>query len=66
MEVNTQRRAAGLRDKLPDIQKTLDVVRFLKIRKVRSVLPITTDSKSALLKCRRTTTAGLRPYRRNV
>lgn len=34
MEVNTQRRAAGLKDKIPDIQKTLDVVRFLKTRKV--------------------------------
>ncbi|KAI9822113.1 MAG: peptide chain release factor 1 [Thelocarpon impressellum] len=35
MEVNTQRRAAGLKDKIPDIQKTLDTVRFLKTRKVR-------------------------------
>ena len=34
MEVNTQRRAAGLKDKIPDIQKTLDTVRFLKTRKV--------------------------------
>ena len=34
MEVNTQRRAAGLKDKIPDIQKTLDTVRFLKSRKV--------------------------------
>ena len=34
MEVNTQRRAAGLKDKLPDIQKTLDTVQFLKTRKV--------------------------------
>lgn len=33
MEVNTQRRAAGLRDKIPDIKKTLDTVRFLKTRK---------------------------------
>lgn len=33
MEVNTQRRAAGLKDKIPDIQKTLDTVRFLKMRK---------------------------------
>jgi len=35
MEVNTQRRAAGLRDKIPDIQKTLETVQFLKMRKVR-------------------------------
>lgn len=36
MEVNTQRRAAGLKDKIPDIQKTLDTVRFLRTRKVCS------------------------------
>ena len=34
MEVNTQRRKAGLDDKIPDIQKTLETVRFLKTRKV--------------------------------
>lgn len=34
MEQNQQRRAAGLKDKMPDIQKTLDTVRFLKTRKV--------------------------------
>ncbi|KAF2144486.1 uncharacterized protein K452DRAFT_284804 [Aplosporella prunicola CBS 121167] len=33
MEVNTQRRAAGLKDKIPDIQKTLDTVQFMKTRK---------------------------------
>jgi prefoldin subunit 5 len=33
MQQNTQRRAAGLRDKIPDIQKTLETVRFLKSRK---------------------------------
>lgn len=33
MEVNTSRRAAGLKDKIPDIQKTLETVRFLKGRK---------------------------------
>jgi len=36
MEANQQRRAAGLKDKMPDIQKTLDTVQFLKTRKVRS------------------------------
>lgn len=35
MEVNTQRRAAGLKEKIPDIQKTLDTVQFLKAQKVR-------------------------------
>ncbi|ROT35815.1 prefoldin subunit [Sodiomyces alkalinus F11] len=33
MELNLQKRKAGLKDKIPDIQKTLDSVRFLKIRK---------------------------------
>jgi len=32
MEVNTQRRTAGLKDKIPDISKTLETVRFLKTR----------------------------------
>lgn len=35
MEVNTQRRAGGLKEKIPDIQKTLDMVQFLKSRKVQ-------------------------------
>ena len=34
MQSNTDRRAQGLREKIPDIQKTLDMVRFLKGRKV--------------------------------
>ena len=34
MEVNTQRRLQGLKEKIPDIQKTLDTVRFLATRKV--------------------------------
>ncbi|KAL3426284.1 prefoldin subunit [Phlyctema vagabunda] len=33
MEQNQQRRAVGLKDKMPDIQKTLDTVQFLKTRK---------------------------------
>jgi len=33
MESSKQRRAAGLKDKMPDIQKTLDTVKFLKTRK---------------------------------
>ena len=37
MEVNTQRRQVGLKDKIPDIQKSLDVVQFLKTRKVSHV-----------------------------
>ncbi|KAI1371212.1 Prefoldin, subunit 3 [Hypoxylon crocopeplum] len=32
MELNLQRRVAGLKDKMPDIQKTLDTVRFLQTR----------------------------------
>ena len=34
MEANTQRRSNGLKEKIPDIQKTLDTVLFLKTRKV--------------------------------
>jgi len=37
MEQNLQRRVAGLKDKMPDIQKTLDTVRFLKLRKVMRI-----------------------------
>ncbi|KAF8423206.1 hypothetical protein BGX38DRAFT_1147282 [Terfezia claveryi] len=37
MEVNTQRRALSLSDKIPEIQKTLDTVRFLKVRKTLEV-----------------------------
>jgi len=33
MEVNTQRRGQGLREKIPDIRKTLEMVRFLTLRK---------------------------------
>ena len=35
MEQSTQKRALGLKDKIPDIQKTLDTVQFLKSRDVR-------------------------------
>ncbi len=33
MEANTSRRAVGLRDKIPDIDKTLETVKFLSGRK---------------------------------
>ncbi|KAK5995670.1 Prefoldin subunit 3 [Cladobotryum mycophilum] len=33
MEANLQRRMTGLTEKIPDIQKTLDTVQFLKMRK---------------------------------
>lgn len=45
MEMNTQRRAAGLRDKIPDIQKTLDTVMFLQSRKVRRPMVISTKGE---------------------
>lgn len=32
-----QRKALGLKDKIPDIEKTLDTVRFLKTRTVRLI-----------------------------
>lgn len=40
MEVNASRRGAGLRDKIPDIKKTLDTVRFLQMRKANSGGPM--------------------------
>ncbi|KAM3533396.1 hypothetical protein MY4038_003289 [Beauveria bassiana] len=36
MEMNLQRRMSGLKDKIPDIQKTLDTVKFMKLRKDES------------------------------
>ena len=48
MEVNTQRRKAGLDEKIPDIHKTLDTVRFLRTRKVRLAPPAIVDHGSTL------------------
>ncbi|PGH18685.1 hypothetical protein AJ80_04433 [Polytolypa hystricis UAMH7299] len=43
MDVNTTRRGAGLRDKIPDIKKTLETVRFLRNRrKASSDTPVET------------------------
>ena len=36
MEVNLQQKRKGLEVKIPDISKTLDVVRFLEARRVSS------------------------------
>lgn len=50
MEVNTQRRGQGLREKIPDIKKTLEMVRFLKLRKeVRRNQPWSSDKLLAIL-----------------
>ncbi|KID78549.1 Prefoldin, partial [Metarhizium brunneum ARSEF 3297] len=49
MEMNLQRRMAGLKDKIPEIQKTLDTVRFLKLRKANVMLSYTTDEAETLL-----------------
>ncbi|PWY73862.1 prefoldin subunit 3 [Aspergillus sclerotioniger CBS 115572] len=43
MEVNTQRRGAGLRDKIPDIKKTLEMVRFLNMRRENNSDPLETN-----------------------
>lgn len=44
MEVNTQRRGQGLKDKIPDIRKTLETVRFLRSRrKAGTETPIETS-----------------------
>ncbi|KAL3951943.1 hypothetical protein ACCO45_013660 [Purpureocillium lilacinum] len=37
MEMNLQRRMGGLKDKIPDIQKTLDTVQFLEAEKGKTV-----------------------------
>jgi hypothetical protein len=49
MEQNLQRRVVGLKDKLPDIQKTLDTVHFLKARKVCLSLSISPPFPLTLL-----------------
>lgn len=38
MESSTQKRALGLKDKIPDIRKTLETVQFLRSRDVRMAL----------------------------
>ncbi|KAK1147406.1 peptide chain release factor 1 [Aspergillus melleus] len=43
MEVNTQRRGAGLREKIPDIRKTLEMVKFLKMRRDAQSGPLETN-----------------------
>lgn len=48
MEVNTQRRGAGLREKIPDIKKTLEMVRFLKLRKEVGFDPAHTTTKRGI------------------
>lgn len=48
MELNLQRRMTGLREKIPDIQKTLDTVQFLKLRKVLSYGAMTIEHYSYL------------------
>ena len=62
MEANQQRRAAGLKDKMPDIQKTLDTVRFLKTRKVRGSLIYTSMDNVLMF----VTIVGFRPDRGDV
>ncbi|KAK2809013.1 peptide chain release factor 1 [Emmonsiellopsis sp. PD_5] len=49
MELNTQRRGQGLKDKIPDIRKTLETVRFLKgRRKSDTPLPTTFELNDTL------------------
>ncbi|CAK7201886.1 peptide chain release factor 1 [Sporothrix eucalyptigena] len=43
MESNLQRRVSGLDEKLPDIQKTLDTVRFLQTRRPGGAAKASTD-----------------------
>lgn len=52
MEVNTQRRGQGLREKIPDIRKTLEMVRFLQLRtEVNIPPPRIRDPQSGEKKC---------------
>jgi len=46
MEQNLQRRVIGLKEKLPDIQKTLDTVQFLKAKRVCPPPVLTTLASS--------------------
>jgi hypothetical protein len=56
MEQSTQKRALGLKDKIPDIQKTLETVQFLKSRDVRSSLTCPACAKTNQSPIRRTMT----------
>lgn len=40
MELNLQKRITGLKDKIPDIQKTLDTVKFLQTRTVGTAITL--------------------------
>jgi hypothetical protein len=54
MEANLQRRMTGLNEKIPDIKKTLDTVKFLQLRKVRQALPARSVTGSLTKIIRRT------------
>jgi hypothetical protein len=57
MEANLQRRMTGLNEKIPDIKKTLDTVKFLQLRKVRQALIArnVTDSLTKIIRRTRRT-----------
>lgn len=50
MESSTQKRALGLKDKIPDIRKTLETVQFLKSRDVNPpfIRPTSRDTTNSL------------------
>ena len=50
MELNLQKRMGGLKTKIPDIQKTLDSVRFLKLKKVGPFSVAVLSTNVALVK----------------
>ncbi|KAK1094235.1 hypothetical protein LTR48_000703 [Friedmanniomyces endolithicus] len=50
MEANTSRRAVGLRDKIPDIDKTLETVKFLSGRKANVMLSYPLTEAETLLR----------------
>ena len=49
MQGNTERRGQGLREKIPDIQKTLDVIQLLKMRGVSLARPTQTHNVDRLM-----------------
>lgn len=45
MEMNTQRRSIGLKEKIPDIKKTLDMVRFLKTNRENNAEDVDSENE---------------------
>lgn len=69
MEANNKRRIGGLKDKIPDIQKTLETVRFLQKRDVSVVVcgaVICSSSRRGEIKQEEETKNNKREEKRNT